>query len=147
MKILSALVAGLLFGWGLTVSQMINPQKVLGFLDITGQWDPSLIFVMAGGVLITAIGYKWVLKKPTPLYTSVFHIPSKNTIDMPLIKGAILFGVGWGLVGLCPGPAIAALGVGGPKALVFFLAMTVGMVVHELKPGKSDPAPLETVDA
>jgi len=133
MKILAAVFAGLLFGWGLTVSQMINPQKVLGFLDISGQWDPSLLFVMIGGVVVTAIGYKWVLKKPN--------------IDRRLVRGAILFGIGWGLVGLCPGPAIAALGVGGPKAIVFFLAMAAGMAIHELNPGKSGSSPLETADA
>jgi len=147
MKILAAVFAGLLFGWGLTVSQMINPQKVLGFLDISGQWDPSLLFVMIGGVVVTAIGYKWVLKKPQPLYTTLFHIPSNTTIDRRLVRGAILFGIGWGLVGLCPGPAIAALGVGGPKAIVFFLAMAAGMAIHELNPGKSGSSPLGTADA
>jgi len=97
----STFIAGLLFGGGLTVSQMVNPEKVISFLDITGNWDPSLAFVMGGALLVTLIGYKFVLKRSGPLFDDKFRLPTRKDIDAPLLIGAALFGIGWGLAGLC----------------------------------------------
>lgn len=131
LKNLSALLAGLIFGLGLTISQMVNPAKVLGFLDLLGNWDPSLAFVMGGGLVVTFIGYRLVLRRPKPIADLNFQIPQKKEIDTKLAIGAVLFGIGWGLVGLCPGPAIAALTIGGTPALIFLAAMIGGMVLFE----------------
>ncbi len=128
---LMALVAGLVFGIGLTVSQMVNPAKVLAFLDVTGNWDPSLAFVMGGALLVTFVGYRLAWRRPKPLLGERFALPTARQIDLPLIAGAVLFGVGWGLVGLCPGPAIAALTLGGWPVLLFVGAMVAGMALAE----------------
>ncbi|KPP82070.1 MAG: gene II and X family protein [Oceanicaulis sp. HLUCCA04] len=125
--ILSALAAGLVFGLGLIVSGMVNPAKVLNFLDIAGQWDPSLAFVMAGAASTVFIGYRFVLKRPAPLFADRFNLPGATRIDARLIGGAIMFGIGWGLVGLCPGPALTALGTGAVPVVVFAAAMLAGM--------------------
>ena len=129
---LSALVAGLVFGLGLTVSQMINPSKVIAFLDVFGNWDPSLALVMGSALAVTAIGYRLAWRQPKPLFGERFQLPGNRKIDTRLAIGAILFGVGWGLSGLCPGPAISALLIGGGPALVFVLAMIAGMGAFEL---------------
>ena len=131
-KSISALLAGLVFGLGLTISQMVNPKKVLSFLDITGEWDPSLALVMAGGLVVTAIGYYLVLKRSKPAFESEFHVPTNRKLDSKLAIGAVMFGAGWGLVGLCPGPAIAALSIGGVQALVFVVAMLMGVLAYQL---------------
>ena len=126
MKIaISCFFAGILFGGGLTLSQMINPRKVISFLDITGNWDPSLAFVMGAALTVTFIGYKVVLKKYSPLFISKFQLPTHNNIDARLIFGAAIFGIGWGLAGLCPGPAIASVSFGGTNSLIFVGTMTV----------------------
>jgi len=125
--ILSALAAGLVFGLGLIVSGMVNPAKVLNFLDIAGQWDPSLAFVMAGAASTVFIVYRFVLKRPAPLFADRFNLPGATRIDARLIGGAIMFGIGWGLVGLCPGPALTALGTGAVPVVVFAAAMLAGM--------------------
>jgi hypothetical protein len=130
-KNLTALMAGLVFGLGLTVSQMVNPDKVLSFLDIFGSWDPSLAFVMGSALAVTAVGYFVVGKRATPLFAEKFEIPGKREIDAPLAIGAVLFGIGWGLVGLCPGPAISALSLGGLKVIGFFAAMAGGMAIFQ----------------
>ena len=109
-RIVLALVAGLLFGLGLTVSQMINPAKVLGFLDLFGDWDPSLAFVMAGAIPVAAIGYRLARRSRGALLRRPIAAPSQSRIDGRLVGGAILFGIGWGLVGYCPGPALASIG-------------------------------------
>ena len=129
---LSALAAGLLFGLGLVVSQMTNPEKVIGFLDLFGQWDPSLAFVMGGALIVTTIGYRLTTKYPRPLFDTSFQIPANQQIDKRLAMGSVLFGAGWGLVGLCPGPAVAALTIGGLPVIVFFFAMGAGMALFEL---------------
>jgi len=121
MKYISALLIGLLFGLGLVVSGMINPEKVLGFLDVSGDWDASLAFVMGGAVVVAFLGYRWIGPAGKPWFDLIYKTPSLSQIDFRLIGGAILFGVGWGLVGLCPGPAIAAFIVE-PWALTVFLA-------------------------
>jgi uncharacterized membrane protein YedE/YeeE len=127
MRIIVALIAGLIFGFGLSVSQMINPAKVLAFLDLAGDWDPSLAFVMLGAVPIAGLGYRLARFRPAPLCASNYSGPSQSRIDARLIAGAILFGIGWGLVGYCPGPAIASLGAGNPATLLFVAAMLMGM--------------------
>jgi len=125
--VFAALVAGLLFGLGLTVSQMINPAKVLGFLDLFGDWDPSLALVMATAIPTTMLGYAAAKRRRSPVCTADFNLPTRTQIDWPLIAGAVLFGVGWGLVGYCPGPAVASLGLGNPATALFVGAMLVGM--------------------
>jgi uncharacterized protein len=123
-----ALVCGVLFGLGLAVSQMINPAKVLAFLDVAGAWDPSLALVMASAVSIMAVA--WRLPARGPHASPATPRPGWRDVDARLVTGAVLFGVGWGLVGYCPGPAIAALGLLGPKPAVFVLAMLGGMALH-----------------
>lgn len=125
--IFSALVAGLVFGTGLIVSGMVNPAKVLNFLDVAGQWDPSLAFVMAGAAGTVFIGYQLVLKRSGPFFAERFNLPTATRLDARLVGGAIMFGIGWGLVGLCPGPALTALGTGAVPVLVFAVAMLAGM--------------------
>ncbi|MDO6707559.1 YeeE/YedE family protein [Photobacterium sp. 1_MG-2023] len=128
MQLFIALIAGLLFGAGLTVSQMVDPNKVLNFLDITGQWDPSLILVMGGALIVFGLGYQfWVKRREKPVFGSTFYVPTNQLIDKPLILGALLFGLGWGLVGICPGPAVANLLSGNIKVIGFVVAMLAGM--------------------
>lgn len=127
MQIIIALICGLLMSIGLIVSDMVNPQRVIGFLDIFGRFDPTLVFVMAGGLLVASIGYFWVGRFAKPVLCEQFSLPTKKVIDVPLILGAVLFGVGWGLAGFCPGPVIVGVGLGLAKAFVFVLAMLLGM--------------------
>ena len=129
---LSALLAGLVFGFGLTLSQMVNPAKVLSFLDIFGNWDPSLAFVMGGATLVTFFGYRLVTRNERPLFAERFHIPTSQAIDRRLVTGSLMFGAGWGLVGLCPGPAISALAIGGLPVFVFFVSMGAGILLFQL---------------
>ena len=124
-------VCGLIFGLGLVISQMSNPAKVLNFLDFAGAWDPSLAFVMGGAVVVAAIGFGLARSWKTPLLAESFHLPSKTKIDARLLCGAALFGIGWGLVGFCPGPALTALAFGKREPLLFVAAMIVGMVVFD----------------
>ncbi len=127
-RVLGGLAAGLLFGAGLAISGMMNPAKVIGFLDLAGAWDPSLAFVMLGGVVVTAIGYRTVLRRGQPMFEPRFTLPTRTDIDLPLLLGAGLFGMGWGLGGYCPGPALAGLGFGGTETFAFVAAMAVGML-------------------
>lgn len=127
MAIIMSLLAGALFGLGLIFSGLINPAKVLNFLDVAGTWDPSLAITMAVAVAVTAIGYRVVFKSQGPACGDAFHIPVKHEIDGRLLGGAALFGLGWGLVGFCPGPALAAISVAGTPALIFVAAMLAGM--------------------
>jgi len=121
-----ALVTGILFGLGLAISEMINPEKVLAFLDIFGNWDPSLALVMGGAVGVTALTFRRVLALPKPLFGSHFEIPTNSAIDPPLLAGAVIFGTGWGLAGYCPGPALASLSFGSPEPPIFVAAFIVG---------------------
>lgn len=132
--IVSAFVSGLLFGLGLIVSQMVNPTKVLGFLDIFGQWDPSLALVMGGAVMVSALGYLVAKRRGVPVLAPRLEIPTGRDLDPRLIGGAALFGIGWGLVGLCPGPALVGLIFGPWQVFVFVAAMIVGMAVFRLVP-------------
>lgn len=130
-KILLALVSGTLFGLGLSLSQMINPNKVLGFLDITGNWDPSLAFVMLGALTVTFISFRWVLKRSAPLLDNGFHVSKNRQVDKPLLLGAALFGIGWGMSGYCPGPAVAGLGLGTLEALVMVASIYAGFFAQK----------------
>ena len=122
-----SLVAGLVFGIGLVLSGMTRPDKVIGFLDVTGAWDPSLAFVMGGGVLVYAIAWQVVRRWRTPLVAPVFALPTRRDIDGRLVAGAALFGLGWGIGGYCPGPALVSLPSGQPSVIVFVVAMVLGM--------------------
>lgn len=127
MRIFSSLLIGVLFGIGLTVSQVINPEKIINFLDIAGNWDPSLLVVMGSALLTTMIGYRLVLVRKGPVLDEAFQIPTKTAIDRPLVIGSAVFGIGWGLAGFCPGPGISAASVGGVMPWAFIGAMTLGM--------------------
>ena len=132
MKLLMALLAGLLFGLGLILSGMTNPAKVLGFLDLAGNWDPSLAFVMGGALLVGSLVFPFATKRPKSILGDALRLPTATRIDRRLVLGGLTFGVGWGLAGYCPGPALASLAQGGTKPLLFFAAMLVGMALFEL---------------
>ena len=132
MRLLVNAIAGLLFGLGLVIGGMANPAKILNFLDLAGSWDPSLAFVMAGAVAVTFIGYKFVFRQPRPLLAARFHLPEMKQIDRRLVLGAAIFGVGWGLSGFCPGPAITSLPLLAKGTLVFVPAMLAGMTLTRL---------------
>jgi len=148
MREAANLVAGLIFGLGLLISGMANPAKVQNFLDLAGAFDPSLIFVMAGAVAVTLVGYRLVLRAPKPVLAERFHLPTVKDIDARLVGGAALFGIGWGLSGFCPGPAITSLALLAKGTLVFVPAMLAGialarLVVRATAPEAQAPAPSE----
>lgn len=126
----TALAAGILFGVGLAVSQMVNPAKVLAFLDVAGRWDPSLALVMGGALAVTFVGYRMVLGRERPVYADRFQLPTARDVDARLLAGAGIFGVGWGLVGYCPGPALASLAFARMESLLFILAMLAGAALY-----------------
>jgi len=130
LKIFSALAAGVIFGVGLALSQMVNPNKVINFLDITGEWDPSLIFVLGGAVLTTTIAYRFIFSRSKPVFADDFQLPTLLQIDRQLFIGAVLFGVGWGVIGYCPGPAVASLGFGLEEPLIVVISMLAGMLFY-----------------
>lgn len=132
MKLLIAMLAGLLFGVGLIFSGMSNPSKVIGFLDLAGSWDPSLVLVMGGAVLVGSLVFPYASQRPKSILGEVMQIPKNTQIDCRLMLGAITFGVGWGLAGYCPGPALASIAHGGTKPLLFVVAMLVGMWLFEV---------------
>ena len=129
---IASLIAGLVFGFGLLLSGMANPEKVLGFLDLAGRWDPSLALVMAGAIAVGIIAFRVASKRPITFLGKEFSIPANTTIDRRLVVGSLMFGAGWGLAGFCPGPALVALGAGHQKAFVFVLAMVAGMMIFEV---------------
>ena len=126
------LASGILFGAGLAIGGMTDPTRVKGFLDILGQWDPTLAFVMAGAVAVAAVAWQIRQRMERPLFGPLFAVPSRRDIDPPLVMGSVLFGVGWGIAGLCPGPAVAALALRPLAILPFIGAMLAGMMVHRL---------------
>jgi uncharacterized membrane protein YedE/YeeE len=130
MLAFAGLICGFVFGWGLLVSGMMQPAKVLAFLDVFGAWDPSLLIVMAAALAVGSAGYA-IARPRTPLYAARNLWPDKTTVDAPLVIGATLFGVGWGLSGLCPGPAIENLATLSPRLIVFVIAMALGMAAHD----------------
>lgn len=127
MAVVTAFIAGLVFGIGLIVSGMADPSKVLGFLDVTGWWDPSLAFVMAGAIAVGLGAFAVAKRRRTSLIGLDMTLPASATVDRRLVGGGLLFGIGWGIAGFCPGPGLVALGMGQPKAAVFVLAMLAGM--------------------
>lgn len=128
-NLMIALIAGLLMSVGISISQMINPVKVIAFLDFTGDWDPTLLVVMVSALVTYAIGYAMIKKRHQPIFGRQFYLPTKRDIDKPLVTGALLFGFGWGMVGYCPGPAMAALLGGSTGTLGFVVAMIIGFFV------------------
>ena len=130
MLAFSAFAIGLLFGVGLMLAGMVNPAKVRGFLDLAGQWDPSLALVMAGAIAVAFVGFKFARRMPASLLRALMQLPGRRQIDTRLVIGSLAFGAGWGLAGFCPGPAIVALGGGSLKALIFTLAMIAGFAIH-----------------
>ena len=130
MKALSAFISGVLFSIGLTISGMTNPANVRGFLDVAGDWNPSLFFVLLAAVIITGIGYRLVWKRSKPLFEPVFSVPTSRIIDARLLTGSAIFGIGWGLIGLCPGPALSSVVSGESAIFVFIAAMLAGMLLQ-----------------
>ncbi|MEQ8692655.1 MAG: YeeE/YedE family protein [Pseudomonadales bacterium] len=130
-KNLSAMLGGTIFGAGLVVSGMTNPEKVLAFLRVGPGWDPALLFVLGGAVVVATAGYWLVTRRPTPLFDKSFHTPASTAIDQPLIVGGVLFGLGWGIAGFCPGPALVGLMTFDPRAAVFMAAFVIGALLYE----------------
>lgn len=130
MSLVAAFGAGLVFGIGLIVSGMSDPGKVIGFLDIAGQWDPSLAFVMAGAIGVGIFAFAIARRRTASFLGGAMHLPRRRDIDLPLVAGSVAFGIGWGLAGFCPGPALVSMGSGEEKATVFVAAMIAGMVIH-----------------
>lgn len=132
IKAIAPLLAGVIFGFGLTLSQMSNPNAVLGFLDLFGDWDPRLLFVMTGGLAVTLATFTLVLKRNKPYFAKSFSLSTKQLIDRKLIVGSIIFGIGWGLSGYCPGPAIAGISINPQESIVFIIAMAIGIKLQSL---------------
>lgn len=132
MRIITSLITGLVFGIGLIISGMTNPAKVLGFLDLAGLWDPSLALVMGGAIAVGVVAFQLARKRSKSLLGDPMRLPSATQVDRRLLLGGLAFGVGWGLAGFCPGPALASLAVGGTKPAIFTVAMIGGMVIYEL---------------
>jgi uncharacterized membrane protein YedE/YeeE len=130
--IIAAFLSAFVFGIGLALGGMTLPSKVIGFLDITGNWDPSLAFVMVGAISVHAVTYRLIMKRPRPILSAKFLVPTRRDIDAKLVVGSIIFGAGWGLGGFCPGPALVALATGQAKVLVFVAAMCGGIVLHRV---------------
>ncbi|MBD2579945.1 DUF6691 family protein [Oscillatoria sp. FACHB-1406] len=128
---LVVVLSGLLFGLGLGLSQMIDRDRVLGFLDLAGTWDPTLLFVLGGAVGVTLISFRFILRRPHPFLAEKFTLPTRNDIDLPLLLGAVLFGIGWGISGYCPGPGIVSLMLGVWNPLLFLIALFAGSFAYE----------------
>lgn len=135
MKLVYSLITGMIFGLGITVSGMINPEKVLNFFDIAGAWDPSLAFVMAGAVAATFIGYRMVFRRNSPVFDTTFYLPTSTEVDAKLVGGSALFGIGWGIAGFCPGAAIPALGTGQWEVALFLIALIAGLILRRILTG------------
>jgi uncharacterized membrane protein YedE/YeeE len=133
--------AGLLFGIGLMLSGMTDPGKVIGFLDLAGSWDPSLAFVMGGAILVGFGAFAVARRRTTAFLGGAMQVPTRRDIDRPLVLGSLVFGVGWGLAGFCPGPALVSLGAGHWQAALFVVAMLAGMAVHDLSAGRTRAGP------
>lgn len=138
MAIFTALLAGLIFGLGLILSGMANPAKVLGFLDLAGAWDPSLMFVMGGAIGVAFVGFAAAARRKVTPSGEPINLPTARQIDRPLVIGALMFGIGWGIAGFCPGPALVGVGMLEPKALLFVLAMLGGMGLFEWRRRNKD---------
>ena len=139
-KLIVSLILGVIFGLGIAISGMIDPSKVINFFDVTGTWDPSLAFVMGGGLAVSLIGYRLVLARGKPLMADAFSLPALKSIDAPLVLGSGLFGIGWGLSGFCPGGSIPALGIGRIEPFLFVGGMIAGMAVARALQARSRQA-------
>lgn len=144
MRLISAYLIGLVFGVGISISGMADPAKVLNFFDLAGTWDPSLAFVMGGGLLVTFIGYRLVLRQPAPVLEQSFVLPKSKRLDLRLLGGSAVFGVGWGIAGFCPGGVLPVIGTGRPDVLAFVAALIVGMLAARLFNRPSAPVRLQT---
>jgi uncharacterized protein len=133
---LIALFSGLLFGLGLGLSQMINRDRVLGFLDVAGAWDSTLLFVLGGAVTVTLIAFRFVLRRPQPIFAEKFNLPTKKDLDKPLVIGAAIFGIGWGICGYCPGPGITALVLGNGNPILFLVSLIAGSLTYKFYSNK-----------
>ena len=133
MQILTALATGLIFGLGLILSGMTDPSKVIGFLDLTGQWDPSLAFVMGGAILVGLVAFQFAKGREKSLLGDLMRLPTARQVDRRLVLGSLAFGIGWGLAGYCPGPALVAVAQGGMQPLIFMAAMLAGMAFYEVQ--------------
>lgn len=142
MHLAGPFLAGFVFALGLGLARMTHPERIIGFLDFTGAWNPSLGFVMAGAVVVHALLYRAVIRRSAPLFAPSFSIPTRRDLDPKLIAGAALFGIGWGLGGFCPGPSIVALLSGNVAVFVFVASMLAGMAAFELRAGAGAPAPV-----
>lgn len=129
MRLISTYLIGLIFGVGISISGMANPAKVLNFFDFAGTWDPSLLLVMGGAVVVAFVGYRFVLAKPAPLFAGGFALPTRRDLDMPLIGGSAVFGIGWGIAGFCPGGAIPAVGTLRSEVIIFMVALFAGIFI------------------
>ena len=137
MRLLTALIIGMIFGTGIAVSGMINPAKVLNFFDLAGTWDPSLAFVMAGALAVAIPGYRLTLARPAPAFENRFQLPDTRVIDRRLILGSATFGVGWGIAGFCPGGALPAIGTGDPAVFLFLAALIGGLLIARVLQARS----------
>jgi uncharacterized membrane protein YedE/YeeE len=142
MRLLGSLLIGLVFGIGIAISGMANPAKVINFFDIAGIWDPSLAFVRGGALIVTFFGYKYVLKSPAPFLGTTFHLPTRRDLDVRLLGGSVVFGIGWGIAGFCPGGALPALGTGVTEVFVFVAAMLAGIFVAQAIQRRAKARPL-----
>ena len=136
-RLATALVSGLIFGLGLSLSGMLDPVRVQGFLDVFGAWDPSLAFVLGGAVIVAFVGVMVSRRFARPAFDAEFHLPGTRRIDRRLVAGSALFGIGWGIAGFCPGPAISALALGKLEVVVFVVTMLLGMIVHDRWAGRA----------
>ena len=127
-----ALSSGIIFGLGLILSGMSNPSKVLAFLDITGLWDPSLMFVMGGAIGVGVVAFAFAKKRTMAILGDVMHLPSKHDIDSKVMLGGVIFGIGWGIAGICPGPALVLLGAGSKQGIIFVIAMLIGITIYSV---------------
>jgi len=127
---ITSFVSGIVFALGLGIGGMTQPAKVIGFLDFTGNWDPSLAFVMIGAIAVHALFYRVIRRRSSPLFSPSFAMPTRTDIDLPLVSGAVIFGLGWGLAGFCPGPALTSLASGNSSSIIFSLAMIAGMFLY-----------------
>lgn len=142
-RILAALASGAVFGFGLSLSGMLDPARVRGFLDVAGHWDPSLAFVLGGAVVVAMLGVRLSRRMKQPVLDESFHLPTSKRIDRPLVLGSALFGIGWGMAGFCPGPAVSVLTLGLVPAFLFVAAMLVGMTIHDRRLIGAAKPPLE----
>lgn len=132
MRLIVSYLIGLIFGVGISISGMANPAKVINFFDVAGIWDPSLALVMGGALIVTFVGYRFVLKRPAPLLSASFQLPTRRDLDLPLVGGSALFGIGWGIAGFCPGGALPALGTGQTEVFIFTAALIAGIFAAKM---------------